>query len=856
MAFSVHPLPLEVKAETDVAVEPGSQWTTQDHGSGTIMRDWSETNIMNMNIATTPIETSAWNPSATVTTVLKSDPDTQADGVHNDSIKVEPIDDYLISNMGFQFHSADGEGERFEVNTDFQTKHSTANIHRTVMNINPLSVNVGNDAIKVEPVTEIISSHMKTEPVPVNMDTDVQTESVIMDSDIHIEREPGTMDSNAQSKTMPGPMDSGAQRERVPGTMCSDVHRKAVSLPGTMDNNVQSKAVPENMDSHVQSKVVPGTMDNDVQRGGVLGTMDRDAQREVTNNIMTVTNGAVRLEPDFSEDEHHDSTPGNPQVMALPWPVADPLLSPPSTSSYICQCCSASFVLFSSLELHMVSCHGETLFPTFPAPRHCQRAYHAKGENAHGVAGAEKRKVDSYDNKGLKENRKASEKPFTCDICGKGYSHAEIACSEMAFSVHPLLLEAKAETDVAVEPGSQWTTQDHGSGAIMCDWSETHVLNMNTTTIPIETNPWNPSATATAVLKSEPDTQKDSVPSIKVEPIDDYMTNKMGIQFHSADGEGERFEVNADFQTNSSAANINRTVMTVQPISVNISCDVIKVEPVTESISIDTQSEPVPVNMDSDAQTEAVTTDCDVQSETEPVTMDSYIQSERVPGTMDSGVQRGVPGTMDRDIQRKRVSGIMDNDVQRKRVPGTMDSDVQGDAVPETMYSDVQGGVVPGTVDNDGQREGVPGTMDSDAQREAINNIMTVTNGAVRLEPDFSEDEHHDSTPGNPQMVDLPWPVADPLLSPPSTSSYICQCCSASFVLFSSLELHMVYCHGETLFSTFPAPRHCRRAYHAKGENAHGVAGAEKRKVDSYDPKGRNLTSVHTAQLPSPELGV
>ncbi|KAL8564694.1 hypothetical protein ACOMHN_004187 [Nucella lapillus] len=87
-----------------------------------------------------------------------------------------------------------------------------------------------------------------------------------------------------------------------------------------------------------------------------------------------------KLEPPWSMKEEPQDEP--PAVYSTVQPMSDntsgSLLS--LNTSHVCQRCSATFVLFSSLELHMVTLHGEIyiliFFPLYSTSRWYYVGYH------------------------------------------------------------------------------------------------------------------------------------------------------------------------------------------------------------------------------------------------------------------------------------------------------------------------------------------------------------------------------------------------------------------------------------------------------------------------------------------------
>ncbi|KAL8571395.1 hypothetical protein ACOMHN_061638 [Nucella lapillus] len=112
---------------------------------------------------------------------------------------------------------------------------------------------------------------------------------------------------------------------------------------------------------------------------------------------------AIKLEPPWSmKEESHDEPSA---VYSTAQPMSDntspSLLS--HNTSHVCQRCSATFVLFSSLELHMVTFHGETLHGLFLM----YSAYHCYGLGYY--QGSKTENVGDYTEKAVKRRKEKAE---------------------------------------------------------------------------------------------------------------------------------------------------------------------------------------------------------------------------------------------------------------------------------------------------------------------------------------------------------------------------------------------------------------------------------------------------------------
>ncbi|KAL8603215.1 hypothetical protein ACOMHN_025230 [Nucella lapillus] len=93
----------------------------------------------------------------------------------------------------------------------------------------------------------------------------------------------------------------------------------------------------------------------------------------------------IKLEPAWSMKEEPQDQPST--VYNTVQPMSDntsgSLLS--LNTSHVCQRCSATFVLFSSLELHMVTLHGETLHDFLPMYSACYSVGYCHDSNTESV---------------------------------------------------------------------------------------------------------------------------------------------------------------------------------------------------------------------------------------------------------------------------------------------------------------------------------------------------------------------------------------------------------------------------------------------------------------------------------------
>ncbi|KAL8608024.1 hypothetical protein ACOMHN_023840 [Nucella lapillus] len=127
----------------------------------------------------------------------------------------------------------------------------------------------------------------------------------------------------------------------------------------------------------------------------------------------------------------------------------------------------------------------------------------------------------------------------------------------------------------------------------------------------------------------------------------------------------------------------------------------------------------------------------------------------------------------------------------------------------------------------------------SDNSREEF--TMSPHNFTIKLEPTWSEDEEQDEPSAVYSTVQ---PLSDntsgSLLSL-NITSHVCPHCLDSFVLFSSLELHMATFHGETLRDTFPV---FPTSYYADSVRTGGLTQGELIPVFPQMPSGQERLST------------
>ncbi|KAL8558640.1 hypothetical protein ACOMHN_022563 [Nucella lapillus] len=139
----------------------------------------------------------------------------------------------------------------------------------------------------------------------------------------------------------------------------------------------------------------------------------------------------IKLEPPWSVKEEPQDEPS--AVYSTAQPMSDntsgSLLSL-NTTSHVCQRCSATFILFSGLELHMVTFHGESLHDLCPA----FSAYDCGGVEDHNDDVSAEKVADSGkgtaldrrgeeggdDDLGDKTELKKKNMNFICYICTDG----------------------------------------------------------------------------------------------------------------------------------------------------------------------------------------------------------------------------------------------------------------------------------------------------------------------------------------------------------------------------------------------------------------------------------------------------
>ncbi|KAL8620837.1 hypothetical protein ACOMHN_033234 [Nucella lapillus] len=121
--------------------------------------------------------------------------------------------------------------------------------------------------------------------------------------------------------------------------------------------------------------------------------------RSRDDSVTSATDFVIKLEPVWSMEKEPQDEPS--AVYSTVQPMSDntsgSLLS--LNTSHVCQRCSATFVLFSSLELHMVTFHGETSHSFFPV-------YSAYSYSVGYHHGSETEKLGNYNSQKTVKGRK------------------------------------------------------------------------------------------------------------------------------------------------------------------------------------------------------------------------------------------------------------------------------------------------------------------------------------------------------------------------------------------------------------------------------------------------------------------
>ncbi|KAL8589784.1 hypothetical protein ACOMHN_020787 [Nucella lapillus] len=102
-------------------------------------------------------------------------------------------------------------------------------------------------------------------------------------------------------------------------------------------------------------------------------------------------------------------------------------------TGHACQRCSATFVLFSTLELHMVTFHGETLHDLFPmyCAYSCSGVGSCRGKNTENVGNhsnqkaVKRRKKKVEDKDADRTDQEKKNRKHVCDVCSK-YCSCEV----------------------------------------------------------------------------------------------------------------------------------------------------------------------------------------------------------------------------------------------------------------------------------------------------------------------------------------------------------------------------------------------------------------------------------------------
>ncbi|KAL8571393.1 hypothetical protein ACOMHN_061636 [Nucella lapillus] len=157
---------------------------------------------------------------------------------------------------------------------------------------------------------------------------------------------------------------------------------------------------------HSESPVASRLQDSASKNTKKLPSGEEKFSAQMTDNlrgdfVSSSEDFVVKLEPPWSMKEEPQDEPS--AVYSTVQPMSDntspSLLS--LNTSHVCQCCFATFILFSSLELHMATLHGEALhdsFPMYAAYVSYGVGYHqdSKAENAFTQLGNMKKHVKKF----------------------------------------------------------------------------------------------------------------------------------------------------------------------------------------------------------------------------------------------------------------------------------------------------------------------------------------------------------------------------------------------------------------------------------------------------------------------------
>ncbi|KAL8568913.1 hypothetical protein ACOMHN_017085 [Nucella lapillus] len=164
----------------------------------------------------------------------------------------------------------------------------------------------------------------------------------------------------------------------------------------------------------------------------VQGTLSADSMDQGTGSCSQrgskpSSNVVVKLEPAWSMKEEPQDEPS--AVYSTVQPMSDNTSGSLSSlnSSHVCQHCFATFVLFSSLELHMATFHGETLHKAFPvlSPSNCDVGCQFDDETdllgvyGNKTAARERRRKGNDSDRTDKEKKM---KKHVCEECGRGFA--------------------------------------------------------------------------------------------------------------------------------------------------------------------------------------------------------------------------------------------------------------------------------------------------------------------------------------------------------------------------------------------------------------------------------------------------
>ncbi|KAL8620938.1 hypothetical protein ACOMHN_044085 [Nucella lapillus] len=206
--------------------------------------------------------------------------------------------------------------------------------------------------------------------------------------------------SDSKPGSLPPLNASHAWQHRHACPHCSAVFMLTSSLQihlETFHGGMLKTELPEPLKLHDSAQ--ENTTDKKPSGQEIVATQVKDESRDdcaTSSNVLV-----IKLEPPWSMKEEQQDQPSS-TAQPMSDNTSGSLLS--LNASHVCQRCSATFVLFSSLGLHMVTFHGEALHDSFPMyfTYKCYSDGYHHGSNAEDTDHLQKRKRSVHAGHGLK----------------------------------------------------------------------------------------------------------------------------------------------------------------------------------------------------------------------------------------------------------------------------------------------------------------------------------------------------------------------------------------------------------------------------------------------------------------------